>query len=446
MDTSRNQICYGNIVLTAVPRDGAPSLKFEKTGDRASVTDIESLRLSSMSLADDSWGVALMKVQANLPDTLPGQNVTFLLFGDVEIDNSALDAPEVKLTTTHDVNVRARPSSSANNILTSIKSGTIVAANGRLAGNSWVRIKLDGDKHGGWVSADYLKGDLNALAVVKPTDTTWGPMQSFYFKTGKADRPCAEAPDSGILIQTPKGSGQIILNANDVEIRLGSTVYLQAQPGNVMTVSVVEGHATLTADGQTQLVPAGTQSTVHLDAAGKADGKPSVPKPYDAAALQTLPLNVSVLNRVQIAKALTPAEIKTALSPGDTATNGSDSAQNNGLPPSGAWSQVNTLTVKVCPNTTNLTDGTSQQEWRSTIVFSPNRDTLTIVGGWEVETRTLSRVSDNVYKAQFSNEYGDPHSIALTFTSATTYHISAHATFYAGTCGFDYDGTGTFKG
>jgi hypothetical protein len=33
-----------------------------------------------------------MRVQANLPDTLPGQNVTFLLFGDVELaDESAGD-------------------------------------------------------------------------------------------------------------------------------------------------------------------------------------------------------------------------------------------------------------------------------------------------------------------------------------------------------------------
>jgi hypothetical protein len=34
----------------------------------------------------DEWGMVLMRVQANLPDTLPGQNVLFLLFGDVELD------------------------------------------------------------------------------------------------------------------------------------------------------------------------------------------------------------------------------------------------------------------------------------------------------------------------------------------------------------------------
>ena len=29
-----------------------------------------------------------MKLQANLPDSLPGQNVTFLMFGDVQIQNA----------------------------------------------------------------------------------------------------------------------------------------------------------------------------------------------------------------------------------------------------------------------------------------------------------------------------------------------------------------------
>ena len=35
-----------------------------------------------------------------------------------------------------------------------------------------------------------------------------------------------EAPQDGILIQTPKGVGQINMRANDVDIQLGSTAYL----------------------------------------------------------------------------------------------------------------------------------------------------------------------------------------------------------------------------
>ena len=35
-----------------------------------------------------------MQLQANLPDTLPGQNVTFLLFGNVEIENAVVGDSE----------------------------------------------------------------------------------------------------------------------------------------------------------------------------------------------------------------------------------------------------------------------------------------------------------------------------------------------------------------
>ena len=74
--------------------------------------------------------------------------------------------------------------------------------------------------------------DVSALNVVDSTDAEipFKPMQAFYFKTGITQTSCAEAPQDGILIQTPEGAGQINIRANDVDIQLGSTAYLQAQP------------------------------------------------------------------------------------------------------------------------------------------------------------------------------------------------------------------------
>ena len=86
--TGRNQACYGNINLSAQPQTGVVNFSFTQPGDLVDVAGIQSLTLSPLDQAQDIWGVALMKLQANLPDTLPGQNVTFLLFGDVEIQNA----------------------------------------------------------------------------------------------------------------------------------------------------------------------------------------------------------------------------------------------------------------------------------------------------------------------------------------------------------------------
>ena len=35
-------------------------------------------------------------------------------------------------------------------------------------------------------------------------------MQAFYFRSGIGDAPCAEAPNSGILIQTPEGRQALV--------------------------------------------------------------------------------------------------------------------------------------------------------------------------------------------------------------------------------------------
>src|SRR5687767_6084973 len=83
----RNQVCYGNFLVTAEPQPGITDFRFERQGDIVSAESLQSLRLSAMDLDQGMWGVSLMRLQANLPDTLPGQNVTFVVFGDVEMVN-----------------------------------------------------------------------------------------------------------------------------------------------------------------------------------------------------------------------------------------------------------------------------------------------------------------------------------------------------------------------
>ncbi len=100
-DTGRNQACYGNITLLAEPQPGLDQLPFDQKGDRVNLLDVKSLRLSAMDMASDTWGVALLKVQANLPDALPGQNVTFLMFGDVSLDNNQTTVPSAPSEATY---------------------------------------------------------------------------------------------------------------------------------------------------------------------------------------------------------------------------------------------------------------------------------------------------------------------------------------------------------
>jgi hypothetical protein len=297
--TGRNQACYGYVSLAATPREGVQNFTFSKTGDLASVGDLDTLRLSALDVAKNTWGIALMKLQANLPDTLPGQNVTFLLFGDVEIQNAVSSDVQqqatVALTSNSNANIRNSPSTSGT-VVGSVGKGEALTANGRNADSTWLRIQIPDSNSLGWVFATLVTpaSDVSALSVVNSTEAEipFKPMQAFYFKTGITQTSCAEAPQDGILIQTPEGVGQINIRANDVDIQLGSTAYLQAEPSANMTVSVVEGEGHVTVNGTTVDVPAGTQVEIPVDADVKPTGSVSDPQPYDPALVDPLPIQV----------------------------------------------------------------------------------------------------------------------------------------------------------
>lgn len=78
----RNQVCYANPNLQTLP--ALPN--FANVGDVTNLADVASISMSPFTNNGSDWGVALMQVQANLPDTLPGQNVTILAFGGVSLE------------------------------------------------------------------------------------------------------------------------------------------------------------------------------------------------------------------------------------------------------------------------------------------------------------------------------------------------------------------------
>jgi hypothetical protein len=422
--TTRNQLCYGNIALNATPREGVADFKFEQSGDVVGVADVETLQLSSFSLMDEEWGVALMKLQANLPETLPGQNVTFLLFGDVTMTDAGDQLVELPVTATGGVNVRLRPSTDASVIL-ALRNGQEVIATGRLPDSSWIRIRLD-DASVGWVSADFLNGDLRRLLTAESSVSAFAPMQAFYFTTGVGDAPCAEAPDSGILIQTPKGVGEIRLRANNVDIRIGSTVYLQATPGDAMSVSVVEGHATLSALGESQVVPAGTVGRIPLDASGVASDAPAYPEPYDDAALQALPLDIALPEAVAVESGVPETEIPAAI----------DMA--NGLPPlSGNWIHTETITNRGCPPPGATFAVGDVSTFTPTVTFSEDRSRVMIP---LPETVTYYRTGEASYLGRFNGAYWE-----ITFTSPTTYIGSLNAWPENPACNFATTYSGVYQ-
>jgi len=94
-EVGRNEACYGNRLIDAELQENA-TVSFNNTGDIADLFSIKKLTTAPLDPAAQVWGIAVLKVQANLPDTLPGQNVTLLLYGDATLEGVS---PEMKAVT-----------------------------------------------------------------------------------------------------------------------------------------------------------------------------------------------------------------------------------------------------------------------------------------------------------------------------------------------------------
>ncbi len=81
----RNQACYGSSLVNA-EFQSEPAPAFNQTGDVADLNTFRSITTAPLDTMNNIWGVAVIKAQANLPDTLPGQNVTFLIYGDAAVE------------------------------------------------------------------------------------------------------------------------------------------------------------------------------------------------------------------------------------------------------------------------------------------------------------------------------------------------------------------------
>jgi len=350
----RNQVCYGHSEIQASSR--FESFRFDKPGDIENVISLQSLSLSAMSLAEQVWGVMLMEVQAGLRlDS--DDSVTMVFLGDTTL-NTYADVFEV--TVSQNVNTREFPSLDAT-LKAVLEADTSVYANARTEDGAWLRVQLNRDTiDSGWVLASLIESDedLSLLPVVDPNaedvKAPFGPMQAFYFESGKADAPCEEAPNSGLLIQTPEGVASVTIWIDEVVIELNATAFLQAQADGTLDVNVVEGFARVTALGETQTAVAGTSVSVGLDENLNADSEPSLPEPFNPDNLQALP--IELLQR--------PVTVPEPFDP------------TAGVPIDGRW---------------QMTVGTQSSECGALAVpFVPSGGAFALSAGDEGETLTLS--------------------------------------------------------
>ncbi|MFW5748294.1 MAG: LysM peptidoglycan-binding domain-containing protein [Chloroflexota bacterium] len=241
-EMGRNSVCYGYTLVEATFDEGIPPDLFATPSDRAELAQMRTLRTSALNLTDEFWGIAVMHVQANLPNTLPGQAVTFLVMGDADVENAvAADeavtgAEPVTFTLARDADARALAGPAAP-LITRLRAGETLAADAQNRTLAWLRVVVNG--RAAWVERSAVNPDpaLDALPVV--TADTRGPMQAFYFRTGIGQPECVQAPDI-VTVQSPDGL-TVELNVNGVDVRVSSRIAFRSLSDNRAVFVTLEG-------------------------------------------------------------------------------------------------------------------------------------------------------------------------------------------------------------
>ncbi len=286
------EACYGHVLVDATPHFGVEELNFSREGDIEELLRLRAIRLSPMDTLNGLWGVALMKMRAYM-DYADPEPVTFLLFGDIDIENKTERNATIEVTATAYSNVRLRPNANTG-VIGVLQPGETTWANGRSENNEWVRVSLPDTGRIGWTYVPNLRSDapIDSLTVTAADGPYFGPMQAFFLRSGVNDSACPESPQSGLLIQTPEGVAEVTLLVNEVNIQLQATAYVQADPGGDMTIGVLSGSGWVEAGGVYQPIFAGSQVSIPLGANLTYSGAPRPPEPYDADILTGLPLNL----------------------------------------------------------------------------------------------------------------------------------------------------------
>jgi LysM repeat protein len=266
-DLDRNAACYGFNQVDSTFTVPVESGFFSAPADRTELTTLETIRTSPLDLAEERWGIAVMNVQANLPGTLPGQAVTFILMGDAEVanqvaaDEAFTGGDPVTVTTLSAVDARSGPSINSN-VVGTVPATTDLQADAVSRLGDWLRVVVE-DRPAWIPRAEIAANDaVDGLPVF--TGSSQSPMQAFYFTTGIGQAGCMEAP-SALSIRGPQNI-EVDLNVNGLDVRIGSTITLQQLGPNQIGFTVMEGELqTVTGD----IVLAGQTLPALTDADGR---------------------------------------------------------------------------------------------------------------------------------------------------------------------------------
>lgn len=252
-----DEVCRGfNNVQTTV--DGNRDAVYT-TGELTTIgrlVDTMVVSTSPLDLTSQSYGVAPMRVRANLPVGLPGRDLIVMPLGGVEIGNGVplegalllpndADALEVTTATTATLYEAASASSP---VAGTVPVGTKLIADGITSDQDWFRVYFEypGDyatRASAWINRSALQ-NVNTDLLPHIGEDSLTPMQKFYYNNIFNASSCPGTPAGAILVQSPKGIETEFI-VNDANVLIASSISLSIRPPNIMELRVLDGLAVL---------------------------------------------------------------------------------------------------------------------------------------------------------------------------------------------------------
>jgi LysM repeat protein len=256
----RNTACYGFVRVDASFNQDVPDQFFTRPADKTELAFLQTIQTAPLDTTAAEWGVAVMNVQADVPDTLPGQAVTFLLLGDTEVENAVpsnvVFSGPITAITQSPADLRAEPAPDAP-VIGQIQAGAVLEFDAVSEDGAWLHVSPS--LGAGWIDRQAVNQTI-AVDGLPVIGAARSPMQAFYFRNGLDELTCQEAP-SVLAVRSPENI-TVNLTVNGADVRLGSLITLQTLPGNIMRLTTIEGNAVIDPDSPDPLnVPAGFTTT-----------------------------------------------------------------------------------------------------------------------------------------------------------------------------------------
>jgi hypothetical protein len=245
------QICIGHGGATAAFAQEVDEDFFTQPGDSADLSLIQAATTSPMDVEEESWGLAVVNVQANLPtevvEDLDDKGVIYFVFGGMEISEATAEddiliplAEGIPVTTIATADMRQSPNAldgDLSNVIGRIPEETTLNADAISADEEWVRIVFEGQP--GWISRNVIPAaeDLSTLVEISPDNFT--AMQSIDIALNGNNGPCV-ATEQGVMVHGPDDI-PVDIEVNGVHIQVDSTIFVMPLPDNRIRIFTFSG-------------------------------------------------------------------------------------------------------------------------------------------------------------------------------------------------------------